>query len=76
MEASLTLLRPAQMQDQQVGDASVLVEGQAERRFGLTARLGVAIHTVNSIDVPVNTINVPVNTIRDCISCKCKYALD
>lgn len=69
------------MQDQQVGDASVLGEGQAERRFGLAARLSVAVHTVDvaihSIDVPVNTINMAVNSvhsIRDGISCK--FALD
>lgn len=61
------------MKNQQVGDASVLIEGEAERRFGLTARLGVAVHPINSIDVPAKTINVPIdtiNSIRDRISCK------
>lgn len=71
------------MQDQQVGDASVLVEGQAEGRFGLAARLGMAIHTidvpVNTINVTINTINMAVNTINsigDGVSCKDKSALD
>lgn len=68
------------MQDQQVGDASVLVEGQAEGRFGLAARLSMAIHTidvpVNTINMPINTINMAVNTIRDGVSCRDKYALD
>lgn len=78
----LTLLHPAQMQHQQVGDASVLVEGQAEGWFVLTARLGVAVHTVgmpvNSTDT-IDTIHVAVYTIDSVgngISCKHKYGSD
>lgn len=80
---SLTLLCPAQMQDQQVGDASVLREGQAERRLRVADRLGVAVHNVavatGSIDVPVNTINLAVHTIhsvRDGVSCKDEFSSD
>lgn len=64
------------MQHQQVGDASVLVEGQAQGWFGLTARLGVGVYTVgmpvNSIDT-IDTIDVAVYTIDSVgngISCK------
>lgn len=78
----LTLLCSAQMQDKQVREASVLSERQAERRFGLAARLSVAVHTIgmaiNSINVAINTINMAVHTIHsiwDVVSCKHKFAL-
>lgn len=74
------------MQDQQVGDASVLGEGQAERRFGLAARLSVAVYTIdmaiNSINVPIDTINMAVyavytvHSVRDDVFCKDKFTLD
>lgn len=71
------------MQDKQVGEASVLSERQAERRFGLAARLSVAVHTIgvaiNSINVTINTIHMAVDTIhtiRDVVSWKDKFALD
>ena len=70
------------MQHQQVGDAFVLREGQAERWFGLGSRLSVAVHTVDmsvsAIGVPVNTVHVAVYTIhsvRDGISCKDKVCV-
>lgn len=60
------------MQNQQVGDAFVLRERQAKRRFGLTARLSMAILTIdmaiNSIDMTVHTIHVAINTIRDVVA--------
>ena len=74
------------MQHQQVGDALVLIEGQAERWFGLGAGLGVAVHTVNmtvnAVDVSVNSICMAVysvytvHSIRDIVSYKDKFALD
>lgn len=71
------------MQDQQVGDASVLGEGQTERWFGLAAWLSVAVHTVDmsvhTVDVGINSIDVSVNaiySIRDCVYWKDKFAMD
>lgn len=59
------------MQDQQVGDAFVLAEGQTEGRFGLAAGLSVAIH------VPVYAIHIVVNVaIRDGVFCRGKRSLD
>lgn len=64
------------MQDQQVGDAPVLVEGQAEGWFRLAGRLSVAIHTVgmpvNTVNMAINSVSMPINTIRDSLSCKDK----
>lgn len=59
------------MQHKQVGDASVLGEGQAEGRFGLAASLAVGV-TINSIDVSVDAINMAVDAIHsvgDGVSC-------
>lgn len=56
----LTVLRVAQMEDQQVGDALVLGEGQAEGRFGLGAGLSVTIYTVH---MTINTISVTVDSV-------------
>lgn len=80
------------MQDQQVGDALVLIEGQAERWFWLAAILGVAVHIVSmtvdaidAIDMPVNSICVAVYTVNavhsihsvgDIVSYEDKFALD
>lgn len=74
---SLTLLCPAQMQHKQVGDASVLGEGQAEGRFGLAASLAVGV-TINSIDVSVDAINMAVyaiHSVRDGVSCMYMFLL-
>lgn len=61
---TLTLLYPAQMQDQQVGDASVLVERQAEGRLGLAARHSVAVHAVDmAVDMAVDPIGVSVDAV-------------
>lgn len=64
------------MQHQQVGDASVLIEGQAQGWFGLTTRLGVAVgmpvNSIDTIDVAVYTID----TVGNGISCKHKYRSD
>lgn len=77
-EPSPTFLGPAQMQHQQVGDAFVLCEGQAERWFGLGSRLSVAVHTVDmsvsSIGVPVNTVHT-IHSVRDGVSCKDKVCI-
>lgn len=46
------------MKNQQVGDALVFSEGQAQRRFGLGAGLGVTVDVaVDSIDVTVYTVH-------------------
>lgn len=70
---SLTFLHPPQMQHQQVGDASVLVEGQAQGWFGLTGRLSVAVYAVGMSMNSIDTIDVAVYTIDSVwngISCK------
>lgn len=69
------------MKDQQVGDALVFGERQTERRFGLGARLRMAVHTVgvavDPIDVTVNSIDMTVDavhSIRDVVSCTDEFA--
>ena len=56
----LTLLGAAQVQHQQVGDASVFGEGQAEGRVGLAPRLAVAVHAVA---VAVGSVAVAVGSV-------------
>ena len=66
-DALLTLLGTAQVQHQQVGDASVFGEGQAEGRVGLAPRLAVAVHAVavavGSVAVAVGSVAVAVDSI-------------
>lgn len=76
----LTLLNPAQMQHQQVGDASVLIEGQTEGRLGLRTRISVAVHAVS---VPIHSIDTvhltiyTIDSIGNAIFCKhSKYEMD
>lgn len=71
----LTLLCFAQMQDQQVGDAFVLGEGQTDSRL-LAAGLSVAVHPVgvaiDPISVAIDAIDsicVAVDSVGD-VSCK------
>lgn len=68
-----TFFWSAQMQDEQVGDALVLGEWQTQGwRFGLTASVGVAVHTVDkavdAIDVPVYSVDLAIHSVRD-VSC-------
>lgn len=56
-----TILHMAQMQNQQVGDALVFSEGQAQRRFGLRAGLSVAVYAV---DVAVDAVSVTVYAVH------------
>lgn len=72
------------MQDQQVGDAFVFGEGQAEGWFGLAAGLSVSINmtinmTIYSIHMSVDSINMAVHTIYsvgNSIFCKDKFTLN
>lgn len=61
------------MQDEQVGDPFVLGKGQAQRRFGLAARLSMAVH---AIDMTVNTLRMAVHSVRDVVSFRNNFALD
>jgi len=64
-ERPLTVLRSAQVKDQQVGDALVLGERQAGGWFGLAARLSMPIHT---IDMAINSIYMTVYSIWDIVA--------
>ncbi|TNN48219.1 hypothetical protein EYF80_041578 [Liparis tanakae] len=74
--ATRTFLGPPQVQHQQVGDAPVLREGEAQGRFGLAAGLGVSVHAVDSgaagsaFGVPVDAIRMAVHSARDSASCR------
>lgn len=51
------------MQHQQVGDASVLVEGQAERWFGLSGSISVAVHAVGVSVHSVDTVHLAIYAV-------------
>lgn len=61
------------MQYQQIGDASVLVEGQTEGRLGLSARISMAAY---AISVPIHSIDTlhltiyTIDSIGNAIFCK------
>lgn len=61
------------MQHQQVGDASVLVEGQTEGWFGLRGSVSVAVHAVGVAVHPVDAVHLAihaVDSIGNAIFCK------